>query len=424
MGYKIQGEVFLKGDKSLAHRYALFSLFTKEENTLENYPQGEDTLATLSTLSLLGAKIQKEGNIVYITPPSKISSPKKILQAKNSGTLARLLIGLLAGKEGIKAKIDGDSSLRKRPMQRVIEPLLKAGAEIKSQNGYLPVFIQGKKLKPISWEERLGSAQVKSALIFAALSSSQKAEIFEKKPSRDHTERFLKYIGVSIQKKGERILLLPPYHIPSFSISIPGDPSSASFLVVATLLAKEGSLRIKDILLNPFRSYYLKVLKRMKGRITTLSKEEYWGEEKGSLLIHPSSLEGTSILEEEIPSLIDEIPILSVAGVFARGTFLFRGGKELRYKESDRIKALYENLKNLGVRIYQEEDGLTILGNPHYKLQGRVSSFQDHRILMAMYILKLRAESQGGKVEIPKEELSWAKISFPEFFSTLEEILV
>ncbi len=429
----IQGELTFQGDKSLSHRAAIFAAMAAGNSTIHNFLRGEDTMNTLRAMEQLGATVTDNGTTMEVQSPGITNwrKPDQVLDMGNSGTGSRLLLGLLSGLSGITATIDGDDSLRKRPMKRVTVPLRSVGA-VFSDSETLPIDVTGQQLQPISFTEKLGSAQVKSAMILAALSSGVACEIEEPITSRDHTENMLAFTGIDIRREGNTISLKPPYNFKSAEYHIWGDISSAAFFIVAALLSDSGSLVIRNVLLNPYRDRYIDVLKKMGGRIEVLPQKNQVGEKGGDIVVYPSRLTGIRIPDDWIPGVIDELPILTIAGAFAEGEFSYRSAKELRVKESDRISAMADNLKNLGMDVTEYDDGLSIKGNPAAIFRGDVESHMDHRIAMSFEIAHLKSLSNAGrtakeyKSESPLLRIhgkEWIGTSFPDFYSKLDSIL-
>lgn len=414
------------GDKSLSHRYALLACFAKGISSIQNFLFAEDTLNLLRSFERLGVLVEyiPEKFKVVITSPGYQNFLKKETELflGNSGTASRLLMGLLSGIPQIKVSLTGDESLSKRPMKRVIVPLSKFGAKITGT--HLPVLLHGTCLREISYVESLGSAQVKSSLMLAGLSSQVSVSIQEEKPSRDHTERLFSYLGLNIEKKGSRIQLTPPYKISSQDYVVLGDISSASFFVVIALLAKSGCLVLKNLLWNPYRNTFISILQKMGGEIRVIEKGNQHGEQYVDLEVYPSQLNGIIIGEELIPKIIDELPILTIAGLYSSGMFSFRNAEELRTKESDRIKGLVINLRSLGITVDEYSDGLSFIGNPDLVLSGDVYAFDDHRIAMSFVVAFLRSHMNSYKSKkLPSlmhiNGLKWISTSFPEFWEKL-----
>ena len=447
----IRGELFFPGDKSLSHRAVILASLAQGTSQIKNFLPAQDTLNTLKAMQTLGVKVLGDplsGEFQMISEglPSFGSSPlsdpltQQALNLGNSGTGARLLMGLISGYENLMVVLDGDSSLRKRPMRRVTLPLSNFGASF-SNSDHLPISITGKKLKKIDFEEELGSAQVKSALILAAISSQVELNLQEVKPSRDHTENMLEFAGIQIEqiiKNGSKeILLKPPYRLKPSTFHIWGDVSSAAFFVVLASLTgrgdKDDGLKIKDVLLNPFRTVYLDVLKKMGAAFQIKEAKEECGEIGGEIFVQYAPTHNISITPEEVPSVIDEIPILTVAAMFSKGTFQIRGAEELRYKESDRIHAICSNLSALGYNYEEYPDGFKLQGQPEYIPKGEIQGFHDHRIIMSFEIANqvAKAKSFGNNGENKdliylqgdSQEKEWIGTSFPEFYNKLRQVI-
>ncbi len=439
---KIKGNLFFAGDKSLSHRAAIIAGLAKGKSLIRNYLPGGDTLNTLGLFEKLGCRVERDGTTVLLDSPGVESwnTDPGTADLGNSGTIARLALGFLAGKKGLTITLTGDQSLSKRPMGRILRPMISAGAEYshKGEMDRLPVVIHGKKLLPIFHKENLGSAQVKSALVFASLVSQTPLQMEEAKLSRDHTENMLSSAGVQIDihklDSGRLLEMEPPFTVNPIEYDIWGDISSAAFFIVLGLLMKKGELLIRDVLLNPFRTQFLEVLKKMGARMEIMEKELRGGEKGCDLRVLPSELKGYKISPAEIPSVIDELPILAIAGIFCEGEFSFRGAKELRVKESDRIDALVKNLRALGMEVEEYDDGLAFLGNPERTLAGSIESFHDHRIVMSFEIARIVSSQNSGKepdsldaiLNDPEFRISgqeWTTTSFPDFYEKIRSVL-
>ena len=393
-------ELTFPGDKSIAHRLVLISLILNKKILIKNLPQGQDVLTSLSIIKQLGCKVTNENQDFIIDGTHIPTYPAPItLNCRNSGTTARLLCGILANLKG-NFKLIGDESLSKRPMNRVTKPLSEMmGIDITSTNGHLPVFISATETsKSIKFNNITGSAQVKSAILFAGIAANGITEVIEKIPSRDHTERLLKYINT-----------LPKGNCLEFNI--PGDISSAAYFIVDAIINRQNII-IKNILLNPTRIGFIRVLKRMGAKISETVLSDQW-EPVGNIEINPCNLAATNIMPEEIPSLIDELPILAVAMCFARGKSTVTGAEELRVKESDRISCLISQLKAVGVECSEQQDGYTISGYTNFK-DAELDSFGDHRLAMSFAILAKNADS---KISLKNSDS--VAISFPDFFQKL-----
>jgi len=416
-GRKFNEEFVVDADKSISHRCAIFSLLTKGENRIKNYLKAEDTLNSLEIAKKLGAEVKEENDEIVITAPEKLKEPDDVLYCGNSGTTIRIYMGLLASNEGFYV-LTGDEYLRRRPMKRVIKPLNEIGASIDARdNGNLaPIAIRGNKLKNFNYSSKIASAQVKSALILAALHANKPS--FYKEPflSRDHTERMLRGMGAkinpSITENGECEIEIFPLEnkLNPLNITVPNDPSSAFFFAVAAAINNSTAV-IKNITLNPTRIEAYRVLERMGAEVEYILKENKY-EPIGDIIVKGKELKAVEV-SENIPWLIDELPALSMAMAVAEGKSVVKNAKELRVKESDRIKAVVENLRKCGIEAVELEDGYEIIGG---EVKGaEIDSFGDHRIAMSFAILGLLAP-----MKIKKAESIYT--SFPNFFELFSKI--
>lgn len=414
-----RGEVLIPGDKSISHRAAFIGSMASGSTEITNFLFAGDCLATLRCLQNIGVELKREkdnrmvikGNNLY-----DFREPAAPLDAENSGTTARFLLGLLSGQEFFSI-IEGDSSLQKRPMERVVDPLRKMGAQIEGRSGInnLPLAVKGQKLKGIKYKIHVPSSQLKTALIFAAILAQGITEIEESLPSRDHTEKMLYYFEASLKKENGRIQIQGRKKFKSRKIIIPGDISSASFFIAAASLIENSSIILPNIGLNPTRTGFLSVLKRMGGKISIHQEKTVCHEPLATLTVSSSSIKGIEIKPQEIPALIDEIPLIALLGIKAKGETVIRGASELRVKESDRIKAVVINFRKMGIEIEEMKDGFIVEG-PQQLKGASVQSFGDHRIAMTMAVAGLMAE---GETEI--EDFSCHKVSFPKFYSLLRK---
>ncbi|MDD5686802.1 MAG: 3-phosphoshikimate 1-carboxyvinyltransferase [Elusimicrobia bacterium] len=413
---KIAGEIEVASDKSISHRALMISAVSKGETRIKNFLKAEDCISTMNCLKKLGVSISEENDEIIVKGSGlKLDKPLKILDAGNSGTTVRLLSGILAG-QSFTTKITGDESLSKRPMRRIIEPLEKMGAKIKSSDGCLPIEIEGTSLNPVEYESRLSSAQVKSCVLLAGLYADGITSFTEPEKSRDHTERMLKNFGAKVIVKNNTVSVKGPAKLCSSDIYVPGDISSAAFFIAAAAIIKNSKLRIKNVGVNPTRTGVIDVLKRMGAKISIENKRKIAGEPVADIVIKSTDLKSTEIGREEIPLLIDEIPIIAVAATQSEGTTRITDARELRVKETDRLKAMSSELKKMGADIEEYEDGLVIKGPT--KLKGaKVDSYKDHRIAMSLAIASLVAD---GDTEIKDKEC--VNISFPEFWNILKNI--
>lgn len=376
-------------DKSISHRCAMFSLFSKETSYIKNFLTAEDTLNTLSIVEQLGAKIKRDGSSVEITPTNKLTEPDNVLDCGNSGTAMRLFCGLLASVDG-SFVLSGDKYLRARPMKRVADPLRSIGANIDGrENGNkAPLSIRGvKELKPFEYISPVDSAQVKSAMILAALRATGVSKYKENELTRDHTERMLKGMGADIKTDSDGFINISPLRgdLKPLNITVPTDPSSGFFFAVAAAITPNSRVVIKNVTLNPTRVEAYQVLKRMGAAVNFIEKENIY-EPIGDIEICHNELNGVEV-SENISWLIDELPALSIAMSLAEGKSLVKNAKELRVKESDRIKSVVTNLEKCGVIYTEYDDGYEIIGG---KLkEATINSHGDHRIAMSFAIAGL-----------------------------------
>ena len=411
----LRGDVTVPGDKSIAHRALLLGALADGTSMVRGFSRGADVLASLDTVRRLGAVVIDEGHTLRITGAGlELGAGREtVIECANSGTTMRLGMGLVAGVDG-QCTLDGDASLRRRPMERVAEPLRAMGARVTTNDGRPPVRVEGGRLAGIDWTSPVASAQVKSAVLLAALRAHGTTRVREPLPSRDHTERLLGHMGVSLACGAGTIRVEGGQRLRAAEIPLPGDPSSAAFLAVAALLVPGSEVRIRDVGLNPTRTGALAILRRMGADIRTERTRDDAGEPRGDLVVRASPLRGTVITPEEVPAAIDELPVLVIAAALASGETRVDGAAELRLKESDRLAAL-EQLAGLGVTMTSRPDGLTLEGLDGGPLSGgRIDAAGDHRIAMAFAVAGLRA---AGGVEIADPEC--VAVSFPGFFEQL-----
>ncbi len=416
---KLNGSITLPGDKSIAHRAALFSAIRMGKAFFSNFNLNKDCQATLSCLNALGIKTHLNSKKELIVEGRRLEDwqqPTEVLNAQNSGTTARLLSAFLANLS-FPTKLVGDPSLSKRPMKRIIEPLTKMGAHITSNHGFLPLqFTPVKALHGIEYELPVASAQVKSAVLLAGLFAEGQTRVIESVPSRDHTERLLQ-LPVEITEEGKKVIIShAQLKIPDISMKIPGDFSSAAFFIAGALLLPHSEIVIQNVSLNPTRTGFLQILQQMGAQIEIQQKQSQ-PEPAGDLVIHSQPLNNIEIPAKLVPNIIDEIPILSILASQSEGTFLLRQAGELRFKESDRIKAIVENLARVGVKAEEFEDGFQINGPQRFR-KGRVITHGDHRIAMAFAIANLVSD---GLIEL--DNPACVAVSFPEFFDILKGLI-
>jgi 3-phosphoshikimate 1-carboxyvinyltransferase len=411
--------ITVPGDKSMSHRSVLFSSLAKGSSEITGFLEAEDPINTMKSFAKIGVTFEKIADGHYrVFSPGKGSlwSSPEILDFGNGGTGVRLSAGLLSGLCNTNFVLTGDASLRKRPMKRILDPLQKMGADITSINSddRIPLKICGKQLKDFSYTSKLSSAQVKSCLMLAAISSDVSLDYDEPELSRNHTENILSFLGGNIQHLSEtHFIIRPPYQLSGASFKVPGDISSAAFFIVLGLISKQGSLSIKNIGLNPARIGILTVLREMGGKITIDNLREECGEPVGDIQVFPSHLKKVNIPSAIIPSIIDEIPILTIAGLFSEGGFSISHAEDLRAKESDRIHSMVVNLRNLGLDVEEKTDGYAF-GEVNEIRAAQVQSFMDHRIAMSFYIAKTVLNK-----DITIDDDSWIDTSFPTFKNLL-----
>jgi len=399
-------------DKSISHRCAIFSLLSDRPSKIRNFLKAEDTLNSLGIAVALGAKAEWEGDMLTITPPLKLSEPDDVLDCGNSGTTIRLMSGFLSSIDGFFV-LSGDKYLRRRPMKRVAEPLRSVGAKIdgRESGNLAPLSIRGGKLEGIVYESKISSAQVKSALILAALNAKAPSVISEPELSRDHTERMLAGMGADI-KVSDKIYVSPMTKpLKPLEMSVPSDPSSAFFFAVAAAITEGSKITLKNLTLNPTRIEAFVVLKKMGAKVEFIEKENVY-EPIGDIVVEGAKLRAVEV-SENISWLIDELPALSIAMAVAEGTSIVMGAKELRVKESDRITTVMTNLKAFGVECEEFEDGYKIKGGE--LKAAHVTSFGDHRLAMSFAIASLKC---GGKID----GFEAVSTSFPNFVELLSKI--
>ena len=418
----MSGEVYCPGDKSISQRILIIGSFLNCDMEIDGFLDSEDPNSTLKALNEIGASIKKEQNKVFLTKRNiPFQEPSKDLDLGNSGTGVRLILGLISGL-GLKSKLVGDSSLSKRPMLRVIKPLKEMGAKIESE-GTLPVHTSGSKiLNDYTYDMPIASAQVKSCLLLAALSSKNNITIFEPKITRDHTERMIDYFGGDInfgQKENIGKVEFKSNNLYSKSYySVPGDFSSAAFIIVAALISHQSEVLIKNVGLNKTRSGLLEILKLMGADIDIHNQQTKFNEEVGDIIVKSSNLVGIEVPENIIPNIIDEIPILSIAAAFADGTTKITNASELRVKESDRLNAISEGLSKLNIIHEIFDDGLEITGTKEKIDSGNIiNSFNDHRIAMSFLIAGIRSKN-GISVKNCKN----IETSFPNFMNIMNSL--
>jgi 3-phosphoshikimate 1-carboxyvinyltransferase len=415
----VGGSVRVPGDKSITHRVLLLASLARGTSRIKGALSSLDARSTARILRQLGARVSplRAGAETTVEGRGQFRQPDQVLNCGNSGTTTRLTLGLLAAHR-FAATLTGDSSLRRRPMRRVTVPLASMGAQFTELNGDgLPLTIEGAHLRSLRYEMPVSSAQIKGALLLAGMAGQVEVELREPQgQSRDHTERLLRTFGYEVAEQQGWLQFKPTGQIEPFDIEVPGDPSSAAFLVGAATLAQGGQLRTERVGLNPTRTGFLSVLTRMGARITVENQAVQYGEPVGDLLISPARLRSTDVAAEEIPGLIDEVPLLAALASRAEGVTRFRQVGELRIKESDRLGLLAENLRSVGARAEVEGDDL-VVGGSETPPRGAVRTGADHRLAMAFAVLNT---VPGARIII--DDLACSAVSFPGFPDALRQI--
>lgn len=420
---KVRKEISVCGDKSITHRAIMLASLAEGNSKIKNYLSADDCLRTISCLQKLDVLIKEEKGTLLVQGKGRegLSEPDEILDAGNSGTTIRLLSGILSACPFV-SEITGDESLKKRPMHRIAEPLEMMGAKISGKRKpevtgkeiYPPLKIKGKyPLEAITYRLPVASAQVKSAILLAGLFAQGETTVIEPFPSRDHTERMLNFLGVPLKKRDNQISLTGPIKLEARDWDIPGDFSAASFFLTLALLLPESKVTIRNVGINPTRRGYLEALKKMGADINLKNERETCGEPVADIVARTSKLDCISVTPEEIPLMIDEIPLFTLLATQVKGVSEISGAEELRHKESDRIETISSQLNLMGAKIKSKPDGLVVEGPT--QLKGcRVQSFGDHRIAMSLVIAGLIAQG-----ETVVEGVDCIRISFPDFWETL-----
>ncbi|PDH86601.1 3-phosphoshikimate 1-carboxyvinyltransferase [Oenococcus oeni] len=419
----LNGSLLLPGDKSISHRSIMVASISRGISRIKNFSNSTDCLSTLNAFLDLGVEIKKYGRdlIVYGSGLDAFKDPKKPLNMGNSGTTTRLLLGLLAG-QSFNTCLVGDASLSKRPMYRVTNPITEVGGEFSlTGNGTLPITVIGHpSLKAFDYHLPIASAQVKSALIFSALQADEPSIIFEKEATRNHLEIMLNDFGADIKTNGLCITVMPRPKLSGRTISIPGDISSAAFFMVAASLLPNSCICLKKVGLNPTRIGIISVLKRMNANIE-VKKTSNEAEAYGDIIVRSSNLHAVEITAKEIPNVIDELPILTLAASLAKGRTIISGAGELRVKETDRISVVAAELKKLGARIQEKSDGMVIDGCPKLQIpENNLATHGDHRIGMMLAVAALLVDTSKTITLNNPEAI---KISYPNFFRDLDYLL-
>lgn len=403
------------GDKSITHRLLLLAALARGESRIRGALTSLDARSTARVVRQLGAVVSplRAGATVVVQGAGGVSRPGGTLHCGNSGTTARLVLGILAAQP-FDARLSGDASLRRRPMRRVTEPLEAMGASFTGDGDRLPFSVVGGRLRPLTWRLPVASAQVKSALLLAGVAAGVPVTLEEPARSRDHTERLLSSFGYDVTITRAGVHMEPTGSLTPFDLEVPGDPSSAAFLAAAALLGRRGLVRIAGISRNPTRTAWLEVLGRMGASVAIEPTVDAGGEPIGDLFAGPAALTGTTVTADEVPGLIDEIPILAALASRAAGESRFEGLAELRVKESDRLGLMAANLRAVGAEATVEGDDLVVVGS-NRPLRGVVRTGGDHRIAMAFAVL-----NRDGGIRI--DDPDCAAVSFPGFAEALAAV--
>jgi 3-phosphoshikimate 1-carboxyvinyltransferase len=425
-GGPLSGRARVPGDKSISHRALILSAMTVGESTVAGLLEGEDVLNTAQAMRDLGARLTRgEDGVwrIHGVGVGGFAPPEKPLDFGNSGTGCRLVLGAVAGCP-VKATFDGDASLRKRPMRRVLDPIVRMGARVisEAEGGRLPLTIEGARdAIPIEYESPVPSAQLKSAVLLAGLAAPGETIVIEAEASRDHTERMLKHFGAKIVSKphgehGRRIVLQGQPELEPANVVVPADPSSAAFPMVAALIVPGSELVLENVMMNPLRTGLFTTLREMGAKIETIATRDD-GEEVADLRVVASKLKGVEVPPERAPAMIDEYPILAVAASFAEGMTRMRGLKELRVKESDRLDATAAMLRNNGISVEIEGDDLIVHGKGMAQGGGEVATHMDHRIAMSALVMGLASDEP-----VRIDDGAFIATSFPGFVELMRSL--
>ena len=414
----LDGHFAVPGDTSITHRALLLGAVSDGDTVIRGWGRSADTESTLAAVRTLGAEVGEGGDQLTVQGVGLRGLRPAEIDCGNAGTLARLLPGLLAFQEGTFT-LTGDESLSARPMERIAEPLRRMGAHVETTDGRLPVVINGGPLEAIDYELPVASAQVKSAVLLAGLGATGRTTVIEPTPTRDHTELMLRAAGVGVASRPSSVSIDPPQSIHLGSIDIPGDFSSAAPFIVAATLVPESRITIHDVNLNPRRTGLLEVLDRMGGRVGIVARPRVGVEQVGDIEVRSAEqLTATKITSREVPALVDELPLFGLLAACARGESWVYGAGELRHKETDRIEALVDALRAIGVRAKAHDEGFSVVGVPTRPRGGRIASVGDHRIAMLGAVAGL-VSREGVTIE----DAECVAVSFPGFFDLLERLV-
>jgi 3-phosphoshikimate 1-carboxyvinyltransferase len=415
---KVAGTVRVPGDKSISHRSLILASLADGESRIRGVLDSGDIGSTAGGLRALGGKVPALSADMRIGGVGLrgLKSPRQTLDCGNSGTTARLIAGVVAAHP-FSARFEGDASLSRRPMQRLAEPLSYMGAQFEFERGDgLPMTVRGADLRSVDWDTGGSSAQVKSAILIAGLISGVEVRVTEKSLSRDHTERMLRAMGVDVENDRNQVCLRPTQRLTPIEIDVPADPSSAAFFVALASLASKGELTLTEVCLNPTRTGFVQAMKRMGADISESAGVSGVGEPTGTLTVRPAELRGIHITEAEVPSLIDELPLIACVAAGVGIDLQITGAAELRVKESDRITTVIQNLRAVGARAEELPDGLRISG-ARRELSGTIDPRGDHRIAMAFGVL---SAATGNRIQIMNPEC--VAVSYPKFWDDLRRV--
>jgi 3-phosphoshikimate 1-carboxyvinyltransferase len=414
----VHGSVELPGDKSISHRYAMLAAIAQGPTKIANYSTGADCHSTLACVRALGAGVENREGIIRIEGCGLdgLRAPAEMLDAGNSGSTIRMLSGILAAQPFV-TRIGGDESLSKRPMDRIMQPLAQMGAVIEARdNRFPPLTIRGTRLHPIDYTLPVASAQVKSCVLLAGLFAEGRTTVHEPVRTRDHTELALREFGADLETRGRAITVSGRPRLEGRELRVPGDLSSAAFFLVASLIVPESDLIIHGVGLNPTRSALLDFLAEMGAQIKVLDISSAGGELLGDVQVKKSRIRGGVLEKARTAALIDEVPVLAVLGAASEEGLVVRDAGELRVKETDRIATIAENFRRMGLSMTIQGDGFEIPGRQHFRA-AELDSMGDHRIAMAFSVAALAADG-----ECVMDGAESARVSFPEFFATLQRV--
>jgi 3-phosphoshikimate 1-carboxyvinyltransferase len=414
---KVSGTIRVPGDKSISHRALILSSLADGQSQIRGILESEDVQSTAGALRALGVAVPRLSPTIRIEGRGirGLSQPRGPLQCGNSGTTTRLMAGVVAAHP-MSVRFVGDESLSRRPMKRIAEPLTYMGAKFDFEHGDgLPMAVHGMDLRSVDWDTKASSAQVKSAILLAGLVAGVEVRVTEKSPSRDHTERMLRAAGVDVENDGNQVCLIPAAHLRALEIDVPADPSSAAFFVALAAMAMEGELVLTDVCLNPTRTGFLHVMRRMGARIDVIEESEVAGDVVGTLRVLPSSLRSAQVGGSDIGAIIDELPLLACVAAGSGTDLLISGAEELRVKESDRIAVVVKNLRAVGAEVDELPDGLRVRAS-RGPLAGAIDPRGDHRIAMAFGIL---SAATGNQISVANPEC--VAVSYPGFWDDLRK---